>query len=642
MVRAVCPSATRDAPRARPVGRTAVSTKPDGALSAEGRRYLLGPALHRPFIELPRRREHQPLWRRLRVYAVDPAVPRRDGAIATVQVPYDDLQPGPVGVLFEVDPHDGARGLTYRRADLDDRQVLLADGYEPSPSDPRFHQQMVYAVCRNLYRTFRVALGRFLDWGFERGSDCGRLRLRPHAFAGANAYYDPVEGAINFGYTQTTATADPGTLPQGYVFTCLSHDVIAHEFTHAVLDGLRSQFKEPSGPDVIAFHEAFADLVAVFKRFSHTDTVRAALAASRGSVENAALLTDLARQIGYASGDLLGNVRALRSAIGEAGAPRIYDETLEPHDLGAVLVAAVFEAFITVYRRKTRRLLRLATQGSGELPTGDLPHDLQVMLAERASRLADQFLRVCIRAVDYCPPVDLRFGEYLRALITADHDLVREDPWGYREALVDAFARRRIYPRHVPNLSEDALRWKRPESGRHVIAELSFAELKFNGDPACPMDEGERRRQARVLGEYLSRPENLEDFGLVAAGHPALEGDAVSLPCVQSVRSSRRVGPDDQVVFDLVAEVTQRRDVRAGPGRAAFSYHGGATVILDAYGEVRYVIKKSVIGAGRRERRAAFVEGPVAQRYWQWQGDRRIPRRAFLRLLDDRPAPAWP
>ncbi|HEY5893625.1 MAG TPA: hypothetical protein VIT91_10380 [Chthoniobacterales bacterium] len=32
------------------------------------------------------------------------------------------------------------------------------------------------------------------------------------------------------------------------------------------------------------------------------------------------------------------------------------------------------------------------------------------------------------------------FGEYLRALITADFDLVPDDRWAYREALIDASA----------------------------------------------------------------------------------------------------------------------------------------------------------------------------------------------------------
>src|SRR5262249_42558943 len=89
-------------------------------------------------------------------------------------------------------------------------------------------------------------------------------------------------------------------------------------------------------------------------------------------------------------------------------------------------------------------------------------HELLEVLAHTASRLASHFLSICIRAIDYCPPVDLEFGEYLRALITADYNLVPDDPWAYREALIEAFARRRIFARNVETMSEDALLWRPP------------------------------------------------------------------------------------------------------------------------------------------------------------------------------------
>lgn len=111
-----------------------------------------------------------------------------------------------------------------------------------------------------------------------------------------------------------------------------------------------------------------------------------------------------------------------------------------------MLVAAVFEAFAKIYRRKTERYLRLATGGTGLLPAGELSYDLQSVLADRVAKLAGQFLSICIRAIDYCPPIGLTFGDYLRALITADHDLVADDPWDYRGALVEGFRLRNIYP----------------------------------------------------------------------------------------------------------------------------------------------------------------------------------------------------
>ncbi len=336
--------------------------------------------------------------------------------------------------------------LTARSCDLEDRRVLIQQGYSPSRSDTRFQQQMVYAVCSSVYAAFKAALGRDPAWGFDRGDDeerrtAGVLKIHPRAFEGPNAHYNNVAGSLEFGWF----TADGNTfgmMKGERVYTCLSHDIIAHELTHALLDGLRARFTIPTRIDVLAFHEAFADIVAVFQHFSYRDVVLAAIRRSRGQVTDG-LLTDLARPLGRST----ERPSPLRSAVDSLDGTRLrYDAKLEPHQLGSVLVLAVFDAFNVIYTRKTARFIRLATGGTGNLPMGELPADLQVILAEEASRLASQFLSICIRAVDYCPPVDLEFGEFLRAVITADRELVPDDPWAYREAWIDAF-RDRGHPR---------------------------------------------------------------------------------------------------------------------------------------------------------------------------------------------------
>jgi hypothetical protein len=297
-------------------------------------------------------------------------------------------------------------------------------------------------------------------------------------------------------------------------------------------------------------------------------------------------------------------------------APRRYQEGAEEHEMGSVLVSAVFDAYLAVYRRKTERYVRLATGGTGVLPPGELPADLQSVLAEEASQLASQFLAVCIRAIDYCPPVDIALGEFLRAVLTADHDLVPDDPWGYREAWIDAFGRHGIYPPGVRSLAEGELRWEPPEAALDPVRDLSFKRLRFEGDPARPAGRRELRRQAAALGGLVM--DNLRQFGCAAPGDPALGGDQVDRPCVQSIRSARRVGPDGQVVFDLVAEITQRRRVRAADG--GFVSYGGATALLGPRGEVRYVIGKQVASARRLDEQARFLAGRGAA-FWRTSAD---------------------
>jgi hypothetical protein len=563
---------------------------------------------------------------------MDPAVRRSEASQALVNVPYEPLAPGPEGCLFQVDNEDGNSRVHYQKADLEDRFVIMRNGYDPSPSDPRFHQQMVYAVASNVYATFRHALGRQLSWGFGGVGKPAVLRLKPHAFLEKNAYYDNERGEIRFGYFQAEEKPTDRTLPGSFVFSCLCHDVITHEVTHALLDGLRAHFRDPSSPDVIAFHEAFADLVAIFQRFSYKEVIRNAIQRSRGDIAKAQYLTELARQFGNTT----GKRQALRRAIEQGEKTIPYDASMEHHDLGSVLVSAVFEAFLTVFHRKTALYLRLATEGSGILPPGEISSDLLEVLSNAASKLASQFLAICIRAIDYCPPVDLQFGEYLRAMITADYDLVPDDPWNYREALIDAFSKRGIYPRFVNSLSEDAILWRPPGQHMQSIDNLSFAELRFKGDPGCQSNIEERLRQACALGSYLAECPQRSVFGIVAPDDPSLEGDSVGLPEIESIRPARRVGPAGQIVFDLIAEITQLRIVRSRGKMGEFCFYGGSTVILGPEGEIRYIISKTVTGTDRLQRRKTFMLDKRGQYFWTLKGDRYVPGASFFKLCHDR------
>jgi len=593
-----------------------------------GAGYDLGAGVTRTVARAPDPQRGMPLYRPLRIFALDPSVSHREGGITTINVAYEPLQEGPSSRLFHIDPHDPSTGADYALARLDDPYPALSGGYEPASSDARFHKQMLYAVCSNVYAAFRGALGREPTWGFERTGDPGRLWLQPHGFRRINAHYDKAAGTLCFGYDKSKdLQAAVRTLPGEYVFTCLSHDIIAHEMTHAILDGLRSHFTIPSHPDVPAFHEGFADLVAIFQRLGCRELVRSEIVANRGRPDQAALLADIARQAGHVT----GCAGALRSAIASSEV-QLYDDTLAAHALGAVLVGAVFDAFLTVFRCKTARYLRLATDGTGVLRDGALPADLADVLAEKTSALASQFQALIIRAIDYCPPVDIRFGEFLRAMVTADLDLVPDDPFGYREALIDAFLRRRILPRGVSNVSQRALLWNTPRLQHAPLAELSFARLRFAGDPGCPADSEELSRQASALGAYIAQPHLAQEFGLVPPGAPGFTPGGIGLPTVMSIRSARRIGPSQQIVFDLVAEVVQRCEV-AGERGISFPVYGGSTVIFGPEGEIRYIISKSVQGPGRIARRAQFLAGPLGVRYWTVDRGAYRPREGFFAAL---------
>jgi hypothetical protein len=384
-----------------------------------------------------------PMSRRLRVYSFDPLLGTRLESSSVsrmiIELPWDwadghSLRPGPVGEYLDVIDHDPASGCFYSPVDLNHPHLLAQDGLPPSEGHPQFHQQMTYAVAMATILRFEEALGRVALWApyLPRDADGNvfpepypggatrfvrRLRVHPHALRQANAYYDPSIKALLFGYFPAQGADVGGNLPGGTVFACLSHDVVAHETTHALLDGLHRHFTEPSNRDVFAFHEAFADIVALLQHFSHPEVLKDQLARTAGDLSRQNLLGELAQQFGEAT----GKRGALRQYLGRQAEPdpRKFHTAQEAHARGAILVAAVFRAFLNIYERRVADLRHVAA--------GDLQPALLNRLAGEAAKVAGQVLRMCIRALDYVPPVDLTFGDYLRALVTADYDLIPDE-----------------------------------------------------------------------------------------------------------------------------------------------------------------------------------------------------------------------
>lgn len=592
-----------------------------------------------------------PYRRRLRGYSFDPSVSvdpfTRGINHTTYAVRWEPLAPGPVGEYLEVVDHDPLSGLFYEPVDLEQATLLATDGLAPSGTDPQFHQQMVYAVAMTTIENFEKALGRKVLWAPLDQAGLSpkyvkRLRIYPHAVRAANAYYSPSMKALLFGYFQADERSDSHP-PGAVVFNCLSHDVIAHETTHALLDGMHRRYLEPTHPDVLAFHEAFADLVSLFQRFSNSSVLRHTIARTRGNFRQENLLAELAQEFGRA----VGREGALRSAVGSKPDPTALEERMEPHARGSVLVAAIFEAFNTVYDSRAERLMRLATGGSGVLAAGALPDILIDHLAEEAAKVARQFLSICIRALDYCPPVAITFGDYLRAMITADRDMVPEDELGYRVAIIHAFRSWGIFASGVTDLSEESIAWPkdapvgaydanwlkarlqhkpdwfRYEKDRKDIfgkslgaAALLHDELLFH-----MLDEAVRKKavgtgsRAEVrkrlhaeLKEKLSRTnadslqktrEFAEFCGIVldptkAATLPGLRLDEAGVPKfeVHHFRTAFRARPDGSIMDQLILSITQSRTVDLPDKLGQFVFHGGATLIIDlATLDVRHCIR---------------------------------------------------
>src|SRR4051812_10635544 len=189
--------------------------------SDAARKFTIGVGVTRAVAGRPyERKGRDPLFRPLKIFTLDPSASKLEGAVSVLSVPYERLRPGPIGSIVAVVDREGSRANAS--VDLDAPELLIGQGMEPSPSNPQFRQQMVYAVSSSIYAVFRTALGRPVAWGFDKNSGAisnRRLVIRPHGMREQNSYYRKESGELLFGYFQASESVEGRNVPQGTVFT---------------------------------------------------------------------------------------------------------------------------------------------------------------------------------------------------------------------------------------------------------------------------------------------------------------------------------------------------------------------------------------------------------------------------------------
>ncbi len=521
------------------------------------------------------------------IVAQDPAIIGDDGNIVTAQVdiPAELLAPGPCGYRVHVIDYDSSSRTLYQPAELD---PMPGDPGAPplfeNPSsdtilgDPRFHAQNVYAIVMRILGRFEFALGRRVSWGFSSH----QIKVAPHAFADANAFYSERDESLLFGYF-------PGGDGKP-VFSCLSHDVVAHETTHALIDGLRGRFTDPSSPDQAAFHEGFADVVALLSVFALRDVVKAMLdrslkeehrrgRAPAGLVHQDFLKADalrdsvllgLAKQMGEEMSFIRG--QALRRSVKLRPEEVLAqpEEFKEEHRRGEILVAAMLNAFVSVWTRRLGNLGRI--QGKF--------FDRE-RIAEEAADAADYLLTMSIRALDYTPPVHIQFDDFLSALLTADYMIRPDDSkYRYRDSLRESFASYGIQPASQGGAEEGI--W-RPAQG--------------NIDYSCVHFDSMTRDRDEVFRFIW---ENRKDLGLFEGAYTRVE----------TLRPCMRISPDGFILRETVVECTQQLEIEAGklhelkiekpkemPDETEVKLQGGLTLIFDERGQLNFSISNQLAGS---------------------------------------------
>lgn len=565
-------------------------------------------------------RGESPPRRALTVLAQDPSVrPRRRILTTTAQITAEPLLDGPCGARIKVVDYDASRDRLYlpmrggyqldnawRDPFKDEDSAALLD-------NPHFHQQNVYAIAMRTLGHFESSLGRRANYAFQGH----QLHVAPHAFADANAYYQRENRCLSFGYF-------PGR-GDHLVFTCLSHDVVAHEMTHALLDGLRPRFIDPSSPDQAGFHEGFADAVALLSVLCDGEVVESLLAGpdsprgkqllippsrlTRDALKESALL-GLAEQVGASLPN--GSATALRRSVAMTPSSRwLHDpEYEEPHRRGEILVAAAMNAFLAVW------IARL--EGLGPVSRGRYDGK---RVAEEGVTAAAHLLTMCIRALDYSPSTDLQYPDYLSALLTADRETVPDDAkYHYRDTIRKTFGAWGIQPVSQPGTNGC---WE-PFSGPVSYRNLRFNALRHNSDEAF-----------RFLWE------NFEALKLAREAYTE----------VQAVRPIARVAPDGLIVRETVVDYLQMLNVRGHelgslglkrpdevPTSREVRLYGGGVLVFDEFGRLKYSIGNNV---GNTRRQQARLDYLARQGFFEYRNDAEFSRGFFARLHVARACDRW-
>jgi hypothetical protein len=523
-----------------------------------------------------------PRERSVTIIAQDPSV-RIGGEIllAPITIPAESLSPGPVGYRVEIIDFDATTDTLYTpspTANLDRWSKLPAKGLgDRLVGDPEFHRHNVYALVMKTLSRFEFALGRRINWGF----DGHQLKVAPHAFSEANAFYSDKLNALLFGYFR-----DGRGKP---VFTCLSHDIIVHETTHALIDGLRERYREPSSADQAAFHEGFADVVALLSVFSLPAVIEKTIDRSRGDAPLSSkelsrealrnsVIFGLAEQVGAELNLARGPLRhSLRELVPN---PKYYlddEEFAEAHRRGELLVAAMLTAFVEMWARRLAALMR------------DRPHVDRSRAIEEGADIADCLLTSAIRALDYAPPVDVTFRDYLSALLTADREIRPADTrYQLRASVLSSFRKFGIEP---ASGTDDGY-WKPAPST------LDYSRTHFDA----------MRRDHDEVFHFLW--ENRKVLGL----HPE------AFTRVTSVRPCMRTGADGFVLNETVCEYVQILEplgselgalgMRKPKGMAdekKLRLFGGGALIFDEYGHLKYHVYNPLRSVDRQQERLDFL-----------------------------------
>jgi hypothetical protein len=232
---------------------------------------------------------------------------------------------------------------------------------------------------------------------------------------------------------------------------------------------------------------------------------------------------------------------------------------------------------------------------------------------------------MCIRAIDYLPPVEFEFADYIEAALVADQVVAPDDAHDYRGALERAFAAFgiRTGDQEIVDLSR-------------TTARLCYEKLNFD---ALRVDCDEIYRfiwqNARLLGIDLTYHLHVE-----------------------RVRHAVRVGPDGLVASEILADYVQTLDAPVGdlaglgvtvpPGldmTTPVQVWGGGVLVFDQFGKARFHQRKPLQDWRRQTERLHYLVShglaDSRRRFGFSDGEQRGQRFSALHAPASRAGESW-
>jgi len=224
-------------------------------------------------------------------------------------------------------------------------------------------------------------------------------------------------------------------IPKTPGYTCLSHDIIAHETGHAILDGIRPRYNQLSSVQTGAFHEFIGDLTAILSALFNKDIRDFIVATTKGNLQDAKVLADIAEQFG----EEVEERPYLRTAFNDLKMKDIQN-SLSPHKISQVLTGAMFEILLGIY---AKYLVKYVAKDGEDTEAEELTANPQsVTPALALAWTMNRFRQAALQPLDLCPPCDIQFIDYARAVIRNDILTNPVDDRGIRELMLQVFHQR--------------------------------------------------------------------------------------------------------------------------------------------------------------------------------------------------------